>query len=242
MIPSHGLSLTHSLLEHLGQAIVMGTYDTTPFPTEADICTRIGTSRTVTREALKMLTAKGLLSARPRLGTKVEPISRWNLLDPEVLRWLTHRPLTPELILEFNQVRLAFEPMAARLAAYNAGQGRNPQALQAIRQSLDLMILHHDDRPLSIRHDIAFHGRILEASGNPFYRQLRPLIEAALTLSISLTSLARDPADSHNDHISVYRLIEAGDGPAAEALMRDLITKAIAIIIEETPNMIRPKS
>jgi DNA-binding FadR family transcriptional regulator len=242
MIPSPGVSLTHSLLEHLGQAIVMGAYDATPFPTEADICTRNHTSRTVTREALKMLTAKGLLSARPRLGTKVEPLSRWNLLDPQVLRWLIRRPLTPELILEFNQVRLAFEPMAAQLAARHAGQGRDPVALQSIKQSLDLMIRHHNDRALSIRHDIEFHGHILEASGNPFYRQLRPLIDTALTLSISLTSLAREPSDSHNDHVRVYTLIEAGDGAAAEALMRDLITKAIAVIIEETPSLARRTS
>lgn len=230
----HGLSRTQNLLERLGQSIVMGDYDLKPFPTEAEIGEASGTSRTVTREAIKMLTAKGLLSARPRLGTKVEPVGHWNLLDPQVLRWLIKRPLTPTIILEFNYVRLAFEPVAARLAAHRIAEAGDRNALHKIRQSLDMMILNHADRPLSIRHDIEFHGNILEASGNPFYRQLRPLIDTALTLAIGLTSHAREPSESHNDHLSVFRAIEAGDGSGAEALMRGLITKAIAVIVEES--------
>lgn len=81
-----GLSLTYGLVEQLGQAIVTGEYAKGGFPTEGKLSKQFGASRTVTREAVKMLTAKGLLSARPRHGTVVEPEAEWNMLDPDVLR------------------------------------------------------------------------------------------------------------------------------------------------------------
>lgn len=71
--PALGRNLTYGLLDALGRAIVTGRYDSAPFPTEAELAKQHGVSRSVTREAVKMLTAKGLLSARPRQGTIVEP-------------------------------------------------------------------------------------------------------------------------------------------------------------------------
>ena len=82
-----GQNLTKRITQDLGVAIVTGQYSTTnPFPIEAELCRQYGASRPVLREAVKMLTAKGLLSARPRHGTWVEPEERWNLLDPDVLQ------------------------------------------------------------------------------------------------------------------------------------------------------------
>src|SRR4051812_29880182 len=80
-------NLTFSMLDELGKAIVTGAYESARFPTEAEIAAQHGVSRSVTREAVKMLTAKGLLTARPRKGTSVLPASHWNLFDPDVLRW-----------------------------------------------------------------------------------------------------------------------------------------------------------
>src|SRR6266567_2213568 len=71
--------------------------------------------------AVKMLTAKGVLRARPRQGTWVQPEESWNMLDPDVLRWLLERKPWMELLIEFTQVRLAIEPGAAALAAQVAG-------------------------------------------------------------------------------------------------------------------------
>jgi DNA-binding FadR family transcriptional regulator len=115
----HGRNLTYSMVEALGQAIVTGAYDAKPFPTEAQLAKQFGASRSVTREAVKMLTAKGLLRARQRQGTSVEPEAYRNLLDPEVLRWLLERKFSLKLLSEFTEVRLAIEPMAAALAARN---------------------------------------------------------------------------------------------------------------------------
>src|SRR5262245_41954936 len=117
-----GRNLTYGMLDALGRSIVIGRYDTRSFPTEADLAKQHGVSRSVTREAVKMLTAKGLLSARPRQGTKVTPISSWNLFDTDVLRWLLERKFSVELLKQFTQLRVAIEPEAAALAAQHADE------------------------------------------------------------------------------------------------------------------------
>jgi DNA-binding FadR family transcriptional regulator len=89
-----GRNLTYGMLDAVGRAIVTGHYDGKRFPTEAELAIEHGVSRSVTREAVKMLTAKGLLSARPRQGTIIQPNSTWNLFDTDVLRWLLERQFT----------------------------------------------------------------------------------------------------------------------------------------------------
>src|SRR6478736_3358498 len=112
-----GRNLTHGLLEVLGRSIVIGDYQVRSFPNEAELAKQHGVSRSVTREAVKMLTAKGLLSARPRQGTVVQPATNWNLFDTDVLRWLLERQFSIDLLRQFNQLRVAIEPEAAALAA-----------------------------------------------------------------------------------------------------------------------------
>ena len=81
-------SLTRRIVESLGEAIVTGHYGPEQaFPTEAELCVQLRASRSIVREAVKMLTAKGLLRPRPKRGTIIDPETNWNLLDPDVLRW-----------------------------------------------------------------------------------------------------------------------------------------------------------
>ena len=115
--PQLGRNLTYGLLDSLGRAIVTGRYEHEAFPTEAELAKQHGVSRSVTREAVKMLTAKGLLSARPRQGTVVQPATLWNLFDTDVLSWLLERKFSLDLLRHFNQLRVAIEPEAAALAA-----------------------------------------------------------------------------------------------------------------------------
>src|ERR1044072_2921484 len=112
-----GRNLTHGMLDALGRSIVIGNYDKRAFPTEAELARQHGVSRSVTREAVKMLTAKGLLSARPRQGTIIQPSSSWNLFDTDVLRWLLERKFSLELLRQFSGLRIAIEPEAAAPAA-----------------------------------------------------------------------------------------------------------------------------
>src|SRR5918997_614709 len=115
-----GRNLTYGLLDEVGRTIVTGRYEGKAFPTEAELARQHGVSRSVTREAVKMLTAKGLLTARPRQGTMIQPTASWNLFDPDVLRWLLERSFSLELLRQFSELRIAIEPAAAALAARSA--------------------------------------------------------------------------------------------------------------------------
>ena len=225
---SDGQNLTYRIVQDLGIAIVSGKFSIkNQFPIEADLCMQYGASRSVLREAVKMLTAKGLLSARPRQGTWVQPEKNWNLLDPDVLRWLLERKFSYSLLREFTQVRLAVEPKAAALAAVVAG----PAEKAAIKSAIGRMMAadEGDDDPLDS--DIAFHVAILSASGNRFYSQMRAMTETALRFSIRMTNRFKGVhRASVSDHKRVSDAILTGDAIAAEAAMLFLIQEALDLI------------
>ena len=227
-VQPRGQNLTHSIVQNLGVAIVTGTYSVKkPFPVEAELCKQYGASRSVLREAVKMLTAKGLLGARPRQGTWVQPESNWNLLDPDVLRWLLERKFSYSLLIEFAQIRLAVEPQAAALAAKSA----NSEKKAEIRLAVERMIAaeNGDDDPLES--DIAFHTAILRASGNRFYAQLPEMISTALRFSIRMTNRQKGVRlASVEDHEKVCNAIMAGEASKAESRMESLLQEALDLI------------
>lgn len=231
MRTTHGRSFTHDIVQRLGQEIVCGVYGAqNPFPIEAELCKRLGVSRSVLREAVKMLTTKGLLNARPRQGTWVEPESNWNLLDPDVLRWFLERKFSPTLLLEFTQVRLAIEPMAASMAARLASD----EAKAAIVAGLDRMKAAERGEDDPLESDIAFHVAILRASGNRFLAQMRDLIDVALRTSIRLTNRRKGVRlASIADHQKVSDAILAGDAEGASRAMRELMLEALVLIEQE---------
>ncbi len=221
-----GISLTYSLLETLGQAIVIGEFEESGFPTEAELCTQYQASRTVAREAVKMLAAKGLLSSRPRQGTRVEAVSNWNLLDPDISRWMMERPFSNKIYRDLTEVRLAIEPTAAHLAAIRATRAD----IKAIRAGLNGMRDEADHHDLALLADIDFHVAILKASGNPFLIQLKELIHTALTISIGLTNRIAGHTASIADHEAVLIAIENGQAEAAEAAMRHILAESLMVI------------
>jgi DNA-binding FadR family transcriptional regulator len=219
-------NLTGMTLDALGQAIVTGRYDTRPFPTEAEIAKGHGVSRSVTREAVKMLTAKGLVSARPRHGTVVEPPTAWNLLDPDVLRWTLERKFSIDLLRHFNELRIAIEPEAAALAARH----QDPDDLQRIRDALRRMEMAEDDQGDPLEADIDFHVAILRASKNPFYLQFRSMVATALQTSIRFTNRIKGHSASVADHAAVADAIERRDSDAARAAMAGIIGEVLQLI------------
>ena len=221
-----GRNLTYRLLESLGRAIVVGSYDDTIFPTEAALADQFAVSRSVTREAVKMLTAKGLLTARPRKGTTVQPSALWNLYDPDVLRWLLERKFSLSLLHQFSELRVAIEPAAAALAARAA----DPQGVAAIVAGFDRMTAADagDDDPLDS--DIAFHIAILRASANPFYMQFQDVVATALRASIHFTNRFQGRTASLPHHHDVLAAIEVGDAAAAHAAMKLLIDDVLDLI------------
>ena len=226
MMRVHGVSLTYGLLETLGQAIVAGDFDTQAFPTEGELATRYGASRTVAREAVKMLSAKGLLTSRPRQGTRVQPVANWNLLDPDVTRWMSERPFTSRIYRDYTEVRMAVEPLAARLAAKRASRAD----LDAIGHALKVMADEAGDHDKALLADIDFHVAILKAAGNPFLLQMRELIQTALTISIGLTNRISGHTANIDEHAEVFHAIESGDGVAAETAMRRILNESLDLI------------
>lgn len=223
---SLGRNLTYGLLDRLGNAIVTGQYDSVPFPTEADLALRHGVSRPVTREAVKMLTAKGLLSARPRQGTIVQPSRNWNLFDQDVLRWILDRQFSIDLLRQFSELRFAIEPEAAALAAVH-GTGDDHALIAAGLRRMEAADEGADD-PLAS--DIAFHVAILRATTNPFYDQLRGVVETALKTSIRFTNRIKGRTASIEDHAAVYQAIIKRDPDTARQAMRDLINDVIELV------------
>lgn len=223
-----GRNLTYALLEAVGKAIVVGHYDDSPFPTEAELAQQYAVSRSVTREAVKMLTAKGLLVARPRKGTTVQPPRAWNLFDPDVLRWMLERKFSLDLLRQFNELRIAIEPMAAVIAARAA----TAEGIAGIAAGYERMVAAEagDDDPLEA--DIAFHIAILEASANPFYAQFRDVVTTALRTSIRFTNRFKGRTASLPQHRAVLTAIEARDAEAARVAMSALIEDVMALIAD----------
>ncbi|MCG8504612.1 MAG: FadR family transcriptional regulator [Sphingomonadales bacterium] len=228
-------SLTQQIVNELGLAIVRGQYGAeNPFPIEAALCEQFGVSRSVLREAVKMLTSKGLLRARPRQGTSVQPEESWNLLDPDVLRWLLERKFSLDLLNDFTEVRLAVEPQAAAFAAVRASDEQKA----AIEHALNRMRAAEqgDDDPLVS--DIAFHVAVLEASGNRFFGQLKDLVDTALRISIRLTNQYKGVALANvDDHGKVYDAIKAADPERARTASLYLVKEANELIARARDRM-----
>jgi DNA-binding FadR family transcriptional regulator len=226
-----GRNLTYGMLDSLGRAIVTGHFEERSFPTEGELSKQHGVSRSVTREAVKMLTAKGLLSARPRQGTVVQAKTSWNLFDTDVLRWLLERKFSIDLLQHFNELRIAIEPEAAALAAKFADDAD----LASIRSGLNRMASAERDRDDPLEADIDFHVAILRASRNPFYAQFRDVVTTALRTSIRFTNRLTGHAASVEDHAAVLDAIVARDPDQARIAMRKIIDDVLVLIAKADP-------
>jgi DNA-binding FadR family transcriptional regulator len=221
-------NFTRHIVQSLGRAIALGEHPQgQPLKAEAELCAFFDASRTVLREAVKMLTAKGMLDARPRRGTIVLPESQWNLSDPDILNWMLDRKGVLPLISEFADMSLAIEPAAAGLAALNATE-ENKITLSHALARIEAAARGEDDQ---LDADIEFHLAILEATGNRFFWNMRHTIEVALRFSIRMTNRFKGvDSASVDDRKAILDFILAGDQAAAEHQMRTLLSDAKTLI------------
>tara|TARA_R110001583_G_C5617239_1_gene405945 strand:- start:208 stop:906 length:699 start_codon:yes stop_codon:yes gene_type:complete len=221
-------NLTHQLTHNLGMAIVKGTYPIGEgLPSEADICLQHKVSRSSTREAVKMLSAKGLISSRPKQGIRVLPESSWNMFDTDVLTWILSSKPSLSLLKEFTQVRLAIEPQAAALASTNA----TFEQLEDIEAALTRMVDADQglDDPLDA--DIAFHTSILVASGNRFFVQLTQFISTALRVSIRYTNKIKGvPGADVQKHADILNTIKSRNPEKARNAVTAILDEALELI------------
>jgi len=232
-----GRNLTHQLTHQLGAAIVQGQYAIDKsFPTEAELSQQFNISRSVTREAVKMLTAKGLIASRPRQGIRVMPSSHWNMFDADVLSWTLNARPSLELLREFTQLRMAIEPEAAVLAAENNQDSAKIKAIGDALARMKRADEGHDD-PLAA--DIEFHCAILAAGNNRFFFQLREFIQVALRVSIASTNQLKGVLTAdYEDHKRIYDAICAGDHESASKAVKELLQEVMQLI---NVSLVKPK-
>lgn len=223
---AQGQSLTFGLLDSVGREIITGVYDNKRFPTEAELALQHGMSRSVIREAMKMLAAKGLLSARPRQGTVLQPTSEWNLFDPDVLHWLLERKFSLGLLREFSELRLAVEPAAAELAALKA----SPNAKALIGAALERMSAAHAANEDTLEADIEFHCAVLRASNNAFFSRFEDVVATALQTSIRFTDRMKGHNTCIPTHEAVFRAINNGKADRAKAAMSKIVLDVMKLI------------
>lgn len=220
-------SHTGRVVDELGLAIVSGRQpEGGLLPGDGELMEHFGVSRTVLREALKTLSAKGLLQAKARIGTRVRPRADWNLFDPDVLIWHAQMGFAPEFLEHLGEMRMALEPEAAALAALR----RSPAQLEAIYRWIKLMGEAGNVSKEFVRGDLGFHLAVADAAGNPFFHSISTLIEVALVAMLTSSSPA-DDADQLRESVAQHRAIAAAievrDRDAAQAAMRVVVQQGI---------------
>ena len=212
------------VLHSVGMDIVSGRLKPEQgLPNEADWSEQLGISRTVLREATKILISKGLVESRPRTGTRVRSSESWNLLDPDVLVWQLDAAPRDRFVGELFELRRLVEPAIAFMAATRASE-RHLTELDAAYQA---MIEAGDDGLRFIGPDTRFHRTILNSVDNSMLRSLGSAIETALNLSLRL-SINTPHGQRHSIplHGAVLNAIRRRDGAAAERAMGRLIDAA----------------
>jgi len=217
--------LHQSIARKLGMAILSGAYQPgDSFEGEIEQSLAMGVSRTPYREAIRILTAKGLLESRPKAGTHVTPRSRWNLLDPDLLAWTFSGEPDPAFIKGLFELRLIIEPAAAAFAA----ERRSEPQMDAMRHALAQMHEHGLSTEAGQAADQHFHRLILEAAHNEVLATLASSVGAAVSWTTRfkqrLKALPRDPFP---EHLAVFVAIERGDVHAARCAMQQLVGFAL---------------
>ena len=179
----------HGAIAHkLGMAILSGQYQ--PGDTlsgEVAFAEELEVSRSAYREAIQVLTAKGLVESRPKAGTRVLPRNRWNLLDPEVLAWAFAGEPDIQFVRDLFELRAIVEPAAARLAAMR----RDKEDLRIMKDALTAMRRHTLATEAGRAADRDFHNAILNATRNDALLTLTASIGAAVNWTTQFKQRAR---------------------------------------------------
>ncbi|MEZ0493475.1 FadR/GntR family transcriptional regulator [Kineococcus sp. TBRC 1896] len=218
-------SRTHgSVLDTLGRRITCGDLPAGSVITLAGIEADTGTSRTVAREAVRVLESLGLVRSRRRVGITVQPRSSWHVLGAQTIRWTLDGPLRQTHLLELVELRAALEPAAARLAAGRADQAQRDGLVRLAEELVRLGSAGLGDSPEYLRVDIDFHALLLAASGNPLYAELAGPVREILVGRAERGLTPADPAPGTLDaHLAAARAIARGDGTDAERNVREHI-------------------
>ena len=220
-----GRRLHGAVARKLGTDILSGRYQPGDVLSgEVAFAEELSVSRSAYREAIQVLTAKGLVASKPKAGTRVLPRDRWNVLDPEVLAWAFTGEPDVEFVRDLFELRAIVEPAAARLAAAR----REKPELKAMKVALDDMRRHRLSTDKGQAADREFHDAILKATHNGALIALSASIAAAVNLTTEFKQRTGDlPRDPIPDHARVYEAISDEDEEEAAQAMHALIGLAL---------------
>lgn len=216
------------VINEVGLAILSGRMPVgSILPNDAEMMDRFGVSRTVLREALKTLEAKGLVEARAKVGTRVLPQSRWNLYDRQVLSWAFEAGPSPAFLDSFRLVRRALQTEAAGLAA----QRREAEHIRQLHYWMKQRnVMTGQPEPFALA-EFEIHHTIAEASANPFLRAAGGIAEFGVALAVrdrigeGLAAPAEGLAARHAPlYAALIHAIETGQPAEARGIMLEIVT------------------
>ena len=223
--PMSALKNVHgTTLDLLGEAIVAGRYPAgSSIPPEPILGEELGVSRTVVREAVKSLVAKGLLVTGPKLGTRVLSEAQWNWFDLDVVAWQSKVGLTREFVRDVHDMRRIVEPAAVRLAAERASAA-DIADIEAAYAGMKDAIENGGDY---VKYDLLFHQGLLRASHNRMVVQMSKALGALLRIAFEIsTARPHGPASSLPMHRAVLDAVIARTPQKAERAALRLIDSA----------------
>jgi GntR family galactonate operon transcriptional repressor len=215
--------LNGHVVQTIGRRIASGFYEQGGILNLDAIGQELDVSRTVVREALKVLTAKGMVDARPKRGTFVRPRHEWSLLDPDLLRWQFDGRRDAAFFAKLTEFRAIVEPAGARIATFR----RTEDDLLELEAALAEMRAASRDADALTAADVRFHCALLAAAHNEFLDQMQVVIETGLYARDALVYDAEDWSDPVPVHAAVLEAVRVRDADGAEAAVLSLLDLSV---------------
>ena len=214
-----------ALVERLGLAIADGHFAPHSVLRLDELEVQHNVSRSVVREASRVLSSKGMLESRRRFGTVVQPEESWNLYDPQVIRWRLASSRRLQQLQALNELRGAVEPQAARLAAERASWDAGSELVSLAARLWAAG--QRGDQEEFLRLDVEFHAAVLKASGNAMFSQLQNLVAEVLTGRTEHGLMPHLPDhEALQLHVDVASAIQRGEAAAAHAAMSRIVEQS----------------
>ncbi|KPC78770.1 MULTISPECIES: FadR/GntR family transcriptional regulator [Streptomyces] len=222
--PAQGLH-TH-VLDALGLEIAAGDCPPGLVLRTDELAQRFDVSRTVVREVVRVLESMHLVESRRRVGVTVRPTEEWNVYDPQVIRWRLAGSDRPRQLRSLTVLRSAVEPVAAGLAARHA----TAEQCAALTECALGMVATSRGQQLEgyLRHDIAFHRIVLNASGNEMFARLGDVVAEVLAGRTHHQVMFEDPDPAAVTlHVRLAEAVREGDAGGAERLTKEIAVGAL---------------
>ncbi|MFD8423906.1 FadR/GntR family transcriptional regulator [Streptomyces sp. NPDC059466] len=223
---TRGRGLHGQVLDALGPAITAGEYPPGSVLRTDELAQRFEVSRSVMREAVRVLESMHLVESRRRVGVTVRPKVEWNVYDPQVIRWRLAGADRPHQLRSLTVLRSALEPVAAGLAARHATAGQCAELTECALGMVATSRGHQLEAYLV--HDVAFHRVILNASGNEMFARLGDVVAEVLAGRTHHEIMFEDPDPAAVTlHVQVAEAVREGDAVRAEVLTREITVGAL---------------